>query len=254
MPKVSAFDRDILKRVETLERALKSKDGEIETLSAKLRDVEKSFADEIKQRDVVITELSSKIDNLVQSTATDSNDTEQEKQEHDLLIIGDSIIRHVDGNAVNPGGETTVECLPGARTDEVIDKFRELSKVNSYKKIVVHVGSNMIPKFTRQHTADKIVECLETVRKLSPNSKLAYSFILPKEGDHLLDGIDEVNYRVARSGSVGPPRTRYGFVNHRNYFLDHGLVDCRLLNNDSIHPSGPGIRALERSLKSINDS
>ena len=52
------------KRLETLEQLMKKKDDEIVELKSALRSVEKNFADEIKERDAVITDLFGKFDEL----------------------------------------------------------------------------------------------------------------------------------------------------------------------------------------------
>ena len=49
--------KDVLKRVEVLERSLKAKDDEIVNLRDAVRDTEKLFTDELHKRDVIITDL-----------------------------------------------------------------------------------------------------------------------------------------------------------------------------------------------------
>lgn len=259
MPKPPAV-KDVVKRIDVLERLLKAKDGEINDLKSSLRDVEKLFADELNKRDVIITDLYAKIDDVESKVSTDvvaistepTENAEIIKNEHDLLIIGDSLVRGLDAQAINPGGDTVVECLPGARPDGVTEKFREMSKTDSFKRVIVHVGTNLAPKYSRSCVADKITRCLEMVRELSPNSQVAFSSLLPKEGDHLLEGINEVNYRVFNSGLCGHYKTRYGFVNHRDFFQDKmGQVNPTLFKEDGLHLSELGVKAFEKSLKRL---
>lgn len=235
------------KRIDKLVTELKKRDDEIVELKnsfeARLLTVEKTLRDEIEI-------LKSQIESL--TTADTPSDPAAPKIEHDLLVIGDSIARDVDGETVNPGGETEVEFLPGARPVDVMERFRELSKTDTYKRIIVHVGSNMIPTYSREYVADRIVECMESIRELAPDSKIAFSAILPKVGDYLLAGIDAVNSRVMLSGQTGPPRKRYGHIDHSRYMTDfRGLVNPRLFKNDAIHPSEAGIVAFNKSLKCI---
>jgi len=240
---------------------MKKKDNEIVELKSALRSVEKNFADEIKERDIVITDLFAKLGELKSNDqptaveAIDHNDsaanldessaevtTPVEKVEHDLLVLGDSLLRNLNPEAINPGGDTTIECVPGARPEGLIDKFNEMSKTTSYKRIIVHAGTNLVPKFSRATAADKIIEALEKIRKLSPHSKVAFSALLPK------DGINEINYRVERGGQCGHYRTRYGFVRHGKFFVNRGHVDRRLFQRDGIHLTDIGSRALEKSI------
>ena len=265
-----AAQKDILKRLELVERALKQKDGEISDLKETLKTTEQSFESEINKRDLVISDLYAKIDSLSNSqpaanqnsvstldgdNAARGNVTEAEKQsiiEHDLLVIGDSILRDLDSNVVNPGGDTTVKCLPGARPEDVVDEFRRISETDSYKRIIVHVGSNLIPKFGTSYVSAKVVECLETMKKLSPRSKLAFSQILPKEGDHLVDGINRINHQVWQSGLCGPVRTRFGTIPHGEFFCDRwGDVNHHLFTGDGIHLNSQGKLELGKSMNRL---
>lgn len=261
MPKVSTV-KDVEKRIDVLERLMKLKDNEIIDLKSSVRAVEKLFTDELHKRDVVITDLYSLIDDLktkipseaavavVSTEITES--AEIIKNEHDLLIIGDSLVRELDAQSINPGGDTIIECLPGARPDELTERFREMSKTDSFRRVIVHGGTNLVPKFSPTLVADKITRCLEMIRELSPNSQIAFSSLLPKEGVHLLNGINEVNYNVFRSGLCGHFKTRYGFVNHRDFFLNNmGHVNGALFKNDSLHLSDHGVKAFEKSLKRL---
>lgn len=248
MPKPAAQkESSNAKRIDALETELKKRDDEIIQLNnsfeIRLKTVEKTLLDEIAT-------LKSKIDTL--TTADAAPDLDVPKIEHDLLVIGDSIARDVESETVNPGGETDVEFLPGARPADVMERFRELSKTESYKRIAVHVGSNMIPAYSRSYVADRIVECMEMIRELSPDSKIAFSCILPKVGDHLLAGIDEINFRVTRSGRTGPPSKRYGFIDHSRHLTDsRGRVNPLFFKQDGIHLSQSGIAAFNQSLKGV---
>ena len=256
------------KRLEALERSMKKKDDEIVELKSCLRSAEKNFADEIRAKDLVISDLYTKIievelkcsaaptvENIHQRESTETDHVDEspdiaipiEKVEHDLLILGDSLVRNLDSSAINPGGDTTIECVPGARPDGLVDKFIELSKTSSYKRIIVHGGTNLVPKFCRTTVADKIIESIESIRNLSPHSKVAFSGLLPKEGNHLLGGINEVNRRVEQAGLCGHFRSRYGFVHHARFFTNgRGEVDHRLFQRDGIHLNDVGSRALEK--------
>lgn len=254
--------KGIEKRLETLERSMKKKDDEIIELKSALRSTEKNFADELHARDAVITDLFTKIDELksnhpppvVSPLETDPAQTELgessvTKTEHDLLVLGDSLLRDINPAAINPGGDTTIECAPGARPEDLVDTFNELSKTKSFKRVIIHAGTNLIPKFSPITVAEKIIDSLEKIRKLSPHSKVAFSAMLPKEGDHLLHGINEANRRVHQGGLCGHYRTRYGFVSHAKFFANSdGEVNRRLFQRDGTHLTDIGSRALEKSL------
>ena len=264
-----AWQKDLLLRIEKLERSMKNKDDEVRNLRTELRSTKKEFAEELATKDLVISELYTKIENIttlpqnVDSApeAAPSNDTSfpsnepadsviAPKIEEDLLVIGDSLVRDLEASVLNPGGETTVSCLPGARPRDVVRKFRELTTTNRYKRIIVHVGSNLIPKFSRDTCSARIIDCMESIRELAPESKLAFSSVLPKLGNHLLQGIDKVNFDVIRSGKMGPNRTRYGHISHVSQFTTAatGAVDHELFKRDGIHLTEKGRLSFAKSL------
>ena len=235
----------------------------LRTLESLFTETKRNFEVELKKRDENISELFSKISELtnkfppLDATVSDESEdieeslpVEAEKTTRDLLIIGDSLLRNLDTNNINPGGDTQVECIGGARPVDVVDKFRAMCKTEEFKRVVVHVGTNLIPKYSRAGVADKITECLELIRQLSPKSKVAFSRLLPKEGDHLLAGINEVNGLVRRGGESGHFRSRYATICHRDFFAGRtSRVNARLFKKDGIHLSELGDRALECSLK-----
>lgn len=216
-----------------------------------LASLEISLLDEIKQRDAIIKSLKMK---FVESSTNDNApsyadvaSTNVKKVEHDLLVIGDSLIKHLDGEVINPGGETTIACHPGARPDKIASEFRQLAAKNTYKKIIVHVGSNLIPRYSTTFVADKIVACMEVVKQLAPKAKIAFSTVLPKWSNRLLPGIDEVNRRAIGSGrAVG-----YGYVDHCRFMTNRRGVDPSLFWKDGIHLSDKGKAAFHASFTSF---
>lgn len=261
MPKSPAQKENALrKRIESLEFRVKLKDDEVAKLAS-------NFQDELRKRDKVISDLTDKIEqielkNRNSNEITNTNENEElvkqddlkmdEKTEHDLLVIGDSLVRNVNGEAINPGGDTTIECIPGARPENVAETFRQLSKTKSFKRVIVHVGSNLIPRYSPAYVADKITDCLDVVKNLSPSSRLAFSSVLPKIGNHLNPGINVVNSRVVASGRSGPSRCRYGSADHSLFFVNNqGQVNPNLFLRDGIHLSNEGVKNFENSLRRL---
>lgn len=263
MPPKSASQKAVEKRLDALEWSVKLKDDKIKDLESLLLDAKRNFDDELKKRDTHIAELFSKISEMTikfppldatileESEETDeSKPVEVETTKRDLLIIGDSLVRNLEANNINPGGDTQIECIGGARPVDIVDKFRAMCKTEEYKRVIVHVGTNLVPKFSRANVADKITESLELIRQLSPKSRVAFSRLLPKEGDHLLPGINEINGRVMRGGETGHFRSRYTSICHREFFAGRtSRVNARLLKKDGVHLSELGDRALENSIK-----
>ena len=240
--KVNDF-ADFENRLSVLEGLLKAKDAEIAELKVTTADLRAK----LDLQEAAIANLQSPLEDDSPPTPAITA-----KLDKDLLVIGDSLVREIDGAVINPDGDTTVTCLPGAQPDDITTKFCELSKTISFKRIVVHTGTNLIPKYSPAFAADKILQCMDTIRELSPSSKLAYSHILPKQGKHLNPGINFINNHVTSSGQSGPSRTRFGFASHHRYFSNSfGQVNGKLFKRDGIHLSASGVEQFNNSIKDL---
>jgi hypothetical protein len=67
-----------------------------------------------------------------------------EKVHKDILLIGDSIIKHIDTKKIS-NKQTDLVCMPGARCDDILNKLAVLLKNTEYDRILLHVGTNSIP-------------------------------------------------------------------------------------------------------------
>ena len=213
--------------------------------------------DEIKKRDERIAELEREVAQMKKSaTSTTSEKPSVEITDHDLLIIGDSIVKSVDLEKLDPKKNSTLVCVHGGTPRDVANQFKEISTKKRFKRVIVHVGTNLIPKFSKNFVVDKINECMLEIRKhASPTCKVAFSGILPKFNDGYLRDIDWINFNVWRSGSFGPPSVQYGYVEHFSFFVGkNGKVDPKLLNKDAIHLSSYGANIFTKSLKRLTDS
>ena len=262
-------EREILSRLKKVEDELILKNIQSlnlqHLLTKRLEETEKYHRDELKQKDLAINNLKSEIQRLTGGTPDTmqepSNDAGEpsnlnttntwvnsipEKAHHDLLLIGDSVIKHVRGDVINPGKDTTIACHPGARSDKIATEFRKLVKNNTYDKIIVHCGTNFIPQHSPPYTCDKITELLEIVKSLAPKSKIAFSGLLPKIGPEYLPGINKINHTIFRASTN--KFSSFKFIQHRNYIVDkNGAIDRTIFCGDGIHLSRTGVGALERS-------
>ena len=184
----------------------------------------------------------------------DDVNLEVDVTDHDLLVIGDSIVDSIDPKDVNANGGTTVVCVRGGLPKDIVEAFRNQIKRKRFKRIVVHVGTNMIPIYYKEYVADSIINAMFEIKKLSPDSKIAFSCILPKWNDSWLPDIDYINSRVANAGISVPPSRRFGFCNHLHRFIGvNGQVNPALFSKDGIHLSQSGSQLFNKSLKLLID-
>ena len=232
-----------------------------------LADLTKLFHEQMKEKDRKIaalelenSELRKGIDNgglLVEKSVESgiSDDvTDDDVTDHDLLVIGDSLVDSIDPKEVNANGGTTVVCVRGGSPKDILEAFRNQIKKKRFKRIVVHVGTNLIPIYHREYVADSIIETMFEIKKLSSESKIAFSCMLPKWNDSWLPDIDYINSRVANAGICVPPSRRFGFCNHLTRFVGmNGQVNPALFAKDGIHLSKSGSKLFNKSLKLLVD-
>ena len=155
---------------------------------------------------------------------------------------------------MSPDGDVTIEVVPGATPQDLLEHFRQLIKTSHFRRIIVHVGTNLIPVYHVNSVANIIIDCMRGIKKLSPNSKIAWSSILPKFSDSVLGAINMINYRVFMGGQIGPKRVRFGAFNHLPEFMNsRGRVNPRYFMKDGIHLSVKGSEIFNRSLKGLVD-
>ena len=108
-------EREVLIRIAKLEKTLNDKSSIIDRLSTKVNELENEIARVRTLRTTAINELSAKI-TAIQQQLQEINSVPTippEKSQKDILLIGDSMIKHVDpANFTDCKAE--VACIPGA--------------------------------------------------------------------------------------------------------------------------------------------
>ena len=243
--RVLETERSIAELTKIFNETLKEKDEKIANLEAEIADLRG-----VKNGGIVL-------DNVCVGVSDDGVDTvtnEKEVTEHDLLIIGASIVDSVDPVASNPNGGSTVVCVRGGSPRDILEMYRKTLQTKKFKRVIVHAGTNLIPIFSKEYVADNLIETMFDIKKLSPDSKIAFSCILPKFNDSWLPEIDYINSRVARAGYSVPDRLRFGFCNHLARFVGpRGTVNPAYFRKDGIHLSNKGSELFNRSLKLLID-
>ena len=258
-------EREFEIRLTKLEKLLESKCKEVEELKNYVTICENQILRGKSERQQAIEELRIKIDNIshrldqmdidkdpeisfdLRPTSSVSHPTPiVEKTHKEILLIGDSIIKHVDTQSICDKPVDLV-CLPGARCFEVFTKISDILKTTEYKHIIVHVGTNFIPQLDVAFISNTILDFLAKLRMLAPNSKITWSPILPKYNNNFNRGINTINKRIFERANMikkmGDP------VDHGNFFKINGQVDPSLFCHDGVHLSHKGVSALQKSLK-----
>ena len=161
----------------------------------------------------------------------------------DVLLIGDSIIRHINVNKLVSGSCMKV-CLPGARVDRVLSAVDELNQEFIFTRIVVHIGTNYIPHKSRRYIRRELIRCIDVLRNLMPNTHVILSDILPRTSERFMSGIHEINSWI-REYCLD---NQCGHMDH-SFFGKSFNTDRNSIRGDGVHLNFFGVKQLQDSME-----
>ena len=166
------------------------------------------------------------------------------REKCDLLLIGDSIVKYVDLDKYDQLGMSYMNvCIPGARSQAIRSRIVELNLKYSFGHVIVHVGSNYLPRTSSFYAARKVTELLIGVKEIMPDTIVDFSPILPKIGPEMLVTIHSVNRWIieeVRDHGIGYVVTTIGTRFGTSYDADKSFI-CW----DGTHLSYAGVEAYE---------
>ena len=189
--------------------------------------------------------------------------TADPKNHIDVLILSDSIYRHVGSecpkdknvksaivSSFNIGNVTVMKVVcPGARIDRLWAEATMLSLKYSIGHVIVHVGANYLPSrfnhrpISPEGISTEIVQLLDAIRSLF-QAEVSFSCILPQRNLDIIDGINVINNAIYDHCSTNG----IWFLQCLDFKRVYGVLDNALLANDGIHLSRKGVVAMHRCL------
>ena len=233
---------------------------QLESRVKALEDLVGGFLNSLKEKDARIAQLEAQLSQRSPDTA-DLNSADDATAafpsspiEKDTLVIGDSLADSLDPESINPNGDTTIHAVHGGTPTDIVDAFRKTFHTKTvFKRIIVHFGSNLIPKFSPDYVADNVIESLLSIKRMvGTKCRVQFSSILPKLGNHLLPAIRYMNNRIIHAGFTGPPSVQWGYVeNVFTGFVTRDGVDWKHFKHDGIHLSKSGVLVFNNSIKRL---
>ena len=176
----SGFFADILKdRIVFLESELKQKDTAMKFLTEKL----------VEDNCQVVSEGIDANISLVQSNDSEEssddckmiknscNGTNEQFKKREISIVGDSLMNGIHDKGLSKNHSVKVNNIPGGTSDAILDKLDDFLK-NKPDGLIVHAGTNDITK--GKNLLNNVKKILKQVKKLSPNTKVAFSSIVTR--------------------------------------------------------------------------
>ncbi len=156
--------------------------------------------------------------------------------EKDTLVIGSSIVRHV--NLGQPAA--TVSCIPGARAGDIESQLKLMAKdKRRFKRIVIHCGGNDA-RLRKSEVLKVNVESVCTYAKTMAD-EVVFSGPLPNvTSDEMFSRMSSFNRWLSR----WCPSNSVGFIdNWKSFWGKPGLI-----RRDGIHPTWDGAALLSRNI------
>ena len=200
------------------------------------------------QRNVMGTD--SATNNREQSNQTEANDdkikrsqeTSAQASKSKVVIIGDSMIKHLDPKRIQNGlqnRKVTIKTFPGARIDDM-KHYAVPTLATKPNTLIVHIGTNDL----RNNTPSNLLSSLEDLGEMimqytNKNTNLIWSEIITRTDDPTLTNkVNLVNNSLARLCET----RNWGLIKNNN-------ITGNLMNNSGLHLNKQGTAALAKNIK-----
>lgn len=162
--------------------------------------------------------------------------------------MGDSIVKHIDVDRINPGGHNRKKALLGGKISDILNEIIDLNKKLDIQELLVHVGTNHVPYESPDVVFGQLMEMIKFLTDTMPDTKLYISSILPKgmksDPDYnMLPGILNINSRLYHMQN----QSGFTLISHNSFYMGSRAFDTSLLSrNDVIHLNRKGQGRLAR--------
>ena len=151
-----------------------------------------------------------------------------------IVVIGDSIIKNVNGRDVSRGDSVKIRPHPGASTEDLFNHIKPVTR-KIPDIVVIHTGTNDLQNNCNiVKKAKKLVSAVKEVDK-DNSIKIAFSSIINREDEDFKDKIMDVNNKLKNyCNSAGMD------------FIDNSNIDSSCLNRGKLHLNRKGTAALAK--------
>ena len=212
------FVVDLLKeKIVFLENDLKQNDTVIKFLKKKLVEgncqvVRKGINANVSLVQSNDSEESSDDSKMIKSSCNGANEQYKKRK---IIIVGDSLMNGINEKGLSKSHSVKVNNIPCGTSDVILDKLEDFLK-NKPDGLIVHAGKNDITKGKNLLNNDKKI--LKKVKKLSPNTKVAFSSIVTrKDKKDISKTVQDTNSRLKNYCS----QENIDFIQNSNIMEEH---------------------------------
>ena len=164
----------------------------------------------------------------------------------ELVIFGDSITKRIDPSFIARCEKSLALNYSVGRAKvrgvyEQMRTFRENHQEAAVTNVIIHVGTNHIPRDHPSDITTKSQLLLHTTKEFQ-NTSIYFSTILPKFNNTFFEMINQVNSEIFELCSY---YHQLRFIQHQDSGANHEMNN-KLFWKDMIHTSNNGLRQLAR--------
>ena len=153
-----------------------------------------------------------------------------------IFIIGDSMVKHINGPGISKNDQVQVKTHPGATTDDIIDYIKPTIGQKPYI-VIVHSGTNDLTKDV--NTMNRVRKVVAAVKEIDTKGKIKLGFSgIVARGDINKEDIVITNNRLEKYCK----RNEF-------FFIDNSNIELSCLNKSKLHPNRKGTSYLANNFR-----
>ena len=111
-----------------------------------------------------------------------------------VLVLGDSIVKYVQGQKLSNKVRTVVKSFSGAKVDRMFHYYMKPTLELQPDEVILHVGTNDLKNSSPKYVAERIADLGRNIVADSPSTKVTISSLICRTDDRLLnDKVVQVN-------------------------------------------------------------
>ena len=174
------------------------------------------------------------------STNKENHGVRNSTLKKEIIIVGDSMIKLMNGREVSRDDSVKIRCHPGATTDDIIDYVRP-SASKKPDMIIIHAGTNDIQN--KVNTLQNVKKVITAIKEIDVNNEIQIAFSSAIHCDHqdFKEEIKEINKKVENLCKAKGIK----FINNNNN------NDGSCLNRSKLHLNKSGTALLVKNFSQV---
>ena len=172
-----------------------------------------------------------------QITTTNKSNSKSVLTKNSVIIVGDSMVKHVTGPGISKKNNIKIKTNPGAATEDIVDYIKSSIR-NKPGFLLAHSGANDLTNGI--NTITKIRKVVATVEEMDNEKKikLGFSSIICREDVDKTDEIIAVNDRLQKY-----------CLSKGLLFVDNSNINASCLNRGKLHLNRQGTSILAANFR-----